>query len=46
MVALSARALARSLPNGFSTITRESVARPAPEIPSAIRPNSAGGTSR
>ena len=46
MVALSCCALARSVPNGFSTMTRLPVARPALEMPSAIRPNSGGGTSR
>ena len=46
MVALSSRELARSWPNGFSTITLASLARPAVEMPCAIRPNSGGGTSR
>ena len=46
MVSLSCRELARSVPNGFSTITRAPRARPAPAMPWAIRPNSDGGTSR
>ncbi len=46
MVLFSAIALARSVPNGFSTMTLAPVARPAPAMPSAIRPNSGGGTSR
>ena len=46
MVSLSCRELARSVPNGFSTMTRASLARPAVAMPFAIRPNSGGGTSR
>ena len=46
MVSLSCRELARSVPNGFSTMTRASLARPAVAIPCAMRPNSGGGTSR
>ncbi len=46
MVAFSCWALARSLPNGFSTMTRLFFARPAWEMPWAMRPNSGGGTSR
>jgi len=44
-VALSCRELARSVPNGFSTITRAPEVRPADAMPSAMRPNSTGGTS-
>ena len=36
---------ARSVPNGFSTMTRAPLARPAVAMPSAIRPNSWAGTS-
>ena len=46
MVAFSCWALARSLPNGFSTMIRLPWARPAWEMPWAIRPNSPCGTSR
>jgi hypothetical protein len=46
MVSLSCREEARSVPNGFSTITRAPLARPAVAMPCAIRPNKNGGTSR
>ncbi len=42
----SLTALSRSVPNGFSTMIRLPLARPAVAMPWAIRPNSAGGTSR
>ena len=42
----SARAEARSVPNGFSMITRASLARPvAPSMPTT-EVNAAGGTAR
>ncbi len=43
---LSARAEARSRPNGFSTITRASVARPAAPSPLITVSNKAGGIAR
>ena len=46
MVSLSCRELARSSPNGFSTITRAPPARPAVAMPCAIRPNRNAGTSK
>ena len=46
IVSFSFRELARSVPNGFSTITRAPAARPAVAMPWAIRPNRNGGTSR
>ena len=46
IVTFSCREPARSLPNGFSTITRAPAVRPADAMPSAIRPNKNGGTSR
>ncbi len=45
MVSLSFWELARSSPNGFSTITRAPRARPAVAMPWAIRPNNSAGTS-
>ena len=45
MVSFSLRELARSVPNGFSMITRAPAARPAVAMPSAIRPNKNAGTS-
>ena len=46
IVSLSCRELARSVPNGFSTMTRAPRARSAEAMPWAIRPNRTGGTSR
>jgi len=43
MVRLSSWALVRSVPKGFSTMTRAPAARPAAEMPRAIRANSGGG---
>ena len=45
MVSFSCREEARLTPNGFSTMTRASLVRPAAAIPCAIRPNSWAGTS-
>ena len=45
MVSFSCREEARSVPNGFSTMTRAPLARPAVAMPWAIRPNSWAGTS-
>ena len=42
----SARAEARSVPNGFSTITRASLARPVADRLSTTEVNAAGGTAR
>ena len=46
MVALSSRALARSVPNGFSATTREPATRPASRIISTTPAAAAGGTLR
>ncbi len=46
IVSLSFREESRSMPNGFSTMTRAPWLRWAVAMPSAIRPNSTGGTSR
>ena len=46
IVSLSLRELARSVPNGFSTMTRAPADRPAVAMPLAIRPNKNAGTSR
>jgi hypothetical protein len=46
IVSFNAVALARSVPNGFSTMIRAPFARPAPSMPLAIRPKRNGGTSR
>jgi hypothetical protein len=45
MVSLSCRELVRSVPNGFSAMTRAPRARPVAAISSAIRPKSWAGTS-
>ena len=44
--ALSSRALARSVPNGFSMITRARSASPASPSIATRRPAAAGGTLR
>ena len=44
--ALSARALARSVPNGFSMTTRASRARSASPSSRTVAPAAAGGTLR
>jgi hypothetical protein len=46
IVLFSRWALPRSVPKGFSTMTRAPGARPAPATRWAIRPKSGGGTSR
>ena len=46
IVVLSSWALRRSLPNGFSTMTRAPSASPQVAMPLAMRPKSGGGTSR
>ena len=45
MVSFSFSELARSEPNGFSTMTRAPAARPAVAMPWAILPNRKAGTS-
>jgi hypothetical protein len=44
MVSFNCRELARSAPNGFSTITRAPAALPAVAMPWAIRPKRNAGT--